>query len=224
MNRYLNQWCLMAIACLSLLTAAGLCCAQTQTEKDASTSWEQNPLVNASFEAGESLPTGWRALQGNTTSSSLETIMAWDMEFARTGERSIYIRRGATGPLRWSNAEPQAVTPGVTYQLRAWFRVHPANAGAVTLGVRSRRHYADTGRLWEQGHLVKVDHDTQGQWQAITLEFTPPQGVELVWLMLGQSGSWPPRGHGPSEVWFDDVSLWQQQAQLQAETQAPPQN
>lgn len=199
------------LACLCLIVAAGACLAagdEVETAKDDG-DWQRVPLVNESFEEGESLPMGWRALVGNTVRGSIESIMAWDIEHARTGRRSLYIRRGGNGPLRWSNASVQQVTPGVRYQLRVWYRVDPSHAGTATLGVRSRRHFKDTGKVWEQGRHVEVSQDTQGQWQEMTMEFTPPETVDQVWLSLGQGGHWPPRGHGPVSIWFDDVSLWQ---------------
>ena len=52
----------------------------------ASDNWQPIELPNPSFEAGEQLPDGWRALKGNTRRPALESIMAWDLEHARTGK------------------------------------------------------------------------------------------------------------------------------------------
>ncbi len=205
----------MQRAFLCILLLASLCGGSNMSlaeESPAPTaeSWEQVDLPNGSFELGENLPTGWRALQGNQREPSTGSVLVWDHEQARTGEKSVYIRRGANGPLRWSTSTAIPVEPGVRYQYRAWFRVNPSNAGAVSIGLQSRRPQPATGRLWETSQLAEVTQDTQGQWQPVVLEFTPPEGVDQLWLRLADQTRWPPRSGEGVEIWFDDASLWRQ--------------
>lgn len=179
-----------------------------EAASSAEASWKRIVLPNESFEEGKMLPAGWRALQGNTNYRSAATIMAWDILTARTGQRSLYIRRGGNGPLRWSIASSIPVTPGKRYQLRAWFRFMPAAGNEAGLSVLSRRRVESLGRLWDSGKIIEPDQNMPGQWQQGVFEFTPMEGVNEVWLRLSDHNHWPYRSGGPREIWIDDVSLW----------------
>lgn len=184
----------------------------------ASDNWQPVELPNPSFENGEQLPDGWRALKGNTKRPALESIMAWDLEHARTGQRSLYIRRESSGPIRWSLAEAHPVTPGKRYQVRMWFRTNPGDRGVAGIGVTSRRYLEGTKKLWETGQTFDVSEmpttadSAKDGWREAVFEFNPPDSVNEIWIRLSDHNRFPPRGEGPIEIWFDDVSLYVQDA------------
>ncbi len=164
--------------------------------------WEEIPVPNPSFEEGKILPAQWQALKGNTVRPSTATVLAWDKEFARTGKRSLYIRKLAAGPVRWKCQTPIPVIPGEEYQVRFWYRASPANKGSVALTLGSDSKGAD-GKPWQAGRELPVT--TFEEWQLFAMDFTPPPGVTSVTFFL--SNMTDGRTGNPMDLWFDDISF-----------------
>ncbi len=173
----------------------------------AADDWSEIDLVNPSFEKGEAFPDGWVLLKGNTIRRSHPSVIAWDKEFARTGERSIYIGKEDIGPIRCRSTQSIPVTPATIYRLQFWVRTTGIGNHATASLTASSSVSGPDGKPWSVTKGFAAGDTPNLEWQNLMLEFTPPDWVKN--LTISFSNSTGGRDGRSIEFWFDDISLQQ---------------
>ncbi len=162
-------------------------------------------VTNPSFETGAGRPDGWEPRQGNTVRPSHGSVLAWDKEFARSGERSLYLRKESIGPLSWRSTVAVAIEPGEHYRLRVWYRIPQGFNSSVRAGVTGVPQPGQQ-HPWSTSMGIEPSHDPHHEWQELVMDFEAPETVDRVFISLSNGGSGR-RDAEVNEVWFDDVSL-----------------
>lgn len=161
-----------------------------------SAEWEALPIPNPSFEEGDRLPDSWRTYQDG------------DAEFARTGNRSLYIKNEGPRHGAWECQSRLSFEPDATYRASVWYcaRLEKLYAkgkgsGRLALLIFGPRQTLDgKDHRWDMAKGADFSA-TDNEWKLLTFEFTPPPEVKSgrIWL-------WSLLGAG-NELWFDDFSL-----------------
>jgi len=180
--------------------------------------WTEIALTNPSFESGEGVPDGWTIYKGNTVRRSHPSVIAWDKEFARTGERSVFIRKEDSGPIRWRSQGSIPVTLGHTYRLECWVRSSGSGKYATATLTASSAVSGPDGKPWLVTKEFAAGDTPNPDWHRVSLEFTPPDWVKH--FTISFANSMAARDGTAIEFWFDDLSL-HEKSHAQAPTIAP---
>ncbi len=167
--------------------------------------WTEVPLNNSSFETGDAFPAGWELMKGNVPRPSHPSVIAWDKEFARTGMRSVYIRKEDAGPIRVRSTASLPVTLGNTYLLKIWIRTSAFGKYATATLTASSSTFGPNGKQWSVSKEYEGGSALNLEWQCLSLEFTPPECVQG--FLISFANTTGVRDGTAIEFWFDDLSL-----------------
>lgn len=143
-------------------------------------------LENGGFEEGFA---GWHRVWSRTGDGT----GAIDRQQFHGGEIAMRVEHAGTKDWSFQRTQPIDVEPGQIYELSGWVRLQ--GEGSATLCVTLRGPEA---RVIDWAYGGRSNQRTD-DWQLLKCRFVIPQnGRQMLPRLIG---------HGPSTVWFDDVSL-----------------
>lgn len=148
-------------------------------------------LSNASFETGDTVPTGWSSSQGDG-----QHRQTWDAAMAHTGQRSMRIDVDAGAAPTWVGTRQTnlAARPGVRYRLSGWIR-----GENITGRVGWFVHVSATGEPLALNNVFTYDAGGTFDWREVSHEFVAPAGSTA--MTIGTVL------YGTGTAWHDDLSV-----------------